>query len=167
MAQVTIQLTFDSAQETMAQVLTQLQGKAQAALTNEQVKASNVNTSSDVPSNPASKADAPTTAAPKADTPTTPAPKADAPTNPASKADAPSTATPKVDVHTDTPNSVAETEAPRVTKTEIRALATTLSKAVKREELKAIFAAFGCAKLSEIAETDYPKLKERLVAAND
>ena len=53
-----------------------------------------------------------------------------------------------------------------VSKTDVRAVATALSKAGKRAELSAIFAEFGGKKLSDIKEEDYPALMERLVAAN-
>ena len=54
----------------------------------------------------------------------------------------------------------------KVSKTDVRAVATALSKAGKREALSAIFAEFGGKKLSDIKEEDYPALMERLVAAN-
>lgn len=54
----------------------------------------------------------------------------------------------------------------KVSKTDVRAIATALSKSGKREELSAIFAEFGGKKLSDIKEADYPALMERLVAAN-
>ena len=57
-------------------------------------------------------------------------------------------------------------ESKKVSKTDVRAVATALSKAGKREELSAIFAEFGGKKLSDIKEEDYPALMERLVAAN-
>lgn len=57
-------------------------------------------------------------------------------------------------------------EPKKVSKTDVRAVATALSKAGKREELSAIFAEFGGKKLSDIKEEDYPALMERLVAAN-
>lgn len=57
-------------------------------------------------------------------------------------------------------------EPKKVSKTDVRAVATALSKAGKREELSAIFAEFGGKKLSDIKEEDYPTLMERLVAAN-
>jgi len=48
----------------------------------------------------------------------------------------------------------------------VRAAATVLSKAGKREELSAIFAKFGGKKLSDIKEEDYPALMKELEAAN-
>lgn len=54
----------------------------------------------------------------------------------------------------------------KVSKTDVRAIATALSKAGKREQLSAIFAEFGGKKLSDIKEEDYPALMEKLEAAN-
>lgn len=54
----------------------------------------------------------------------------------------------------------------KVSKTDVRAVATALSKAGKREALSAIFAEFGGKKLSDIKEEDYPTLMEKLEAAN-
>ena len=62
--------------------------------------------------------------------------------------------------------SPSEPSPKKVSKTDVRAVATALSKAGKREELSAIFAEFGGKKLSDIKEEDYPALMERLVAAN-
>lgn len=66
----------------------------------------------------------------------------------------------------------AETEAlaeeQKITKTDIRAVASKLSKAGKQEELAAIFAKFGCKKLSDFdsRQEDYPALMKELVKAN-
>lgn len=57
-------------------------------------------------------------------------------------------------------------EASAITKTEIRTIATSLSKAGKKAELKAVFNAFGATKLSDISETDYPMLKKKLEEIN-
>lgn len=57
-------------------------------------------------------------------------------------------------------------DAKKVSKTDVRAVATALSKAGKREALSAIFAEFGGKKLSDIKEEDYPALMEKLEAAN-
>lgn len=54
----------------------------------------------------------------------------------------------------------------KVSKTDVRAIATVLSKAGKRDQLSAIFAEFGGKKLSDIKEEDYPALMEKLEAAN-
>ena len=62
--------------------------------------------------------------------------------------------------------SPSEPSPKKVSKTDVRAVATALSKAGKREALSAIFAEFGGKKLSDIKEEDYPALMERLVAAN-
>ncbi len=62
--------------------------------------------------------------------------------------------------------SPSEGDAKKVSKTDVRAAATVLSKAGKREELSAIFAKFGGKKLSDIKEEDYPALMKELEAAN-
>lgn len=54
--------------------------------------------------------------------------------------------------------SPSEGDVKKVSKTDVRAAATVLSKAGKREELSAIFAKFGGKKLSDIKEEDYPAL---------
>lgn len=72
------------------------------------------------------------------------------------------------------PKSAAKSEeAPaseekKITKTDIRAVAAKLSKAGKQEELAAIFAKFGCKKLSDFdsRQEDYPALMKELVNAN-
>lgn len=53
-----------------------------------------------------------------------------------------------------------------VTKTDIRAIATAISKAGKKQELKAALESFGATKLSDVAEADYPFLKQKLEAIN-
>ena len=63
------------------------------------------------------------------------------------------------------PEAPAETQK-QVTKTDIRAIATAVSKAGKKAELKAALEAFGATKLSDVNEADYPALKERLEAIN-
>lgn len=60
----------------------------------------------------------------------------------------------------------ASAPAATVTKTDIRAIATAISKAGKKTELKAALEAFGATKLSDVSEADYPALKERLEAIN-
>lgn len=62
--------------------------------------------------------------------------------------------------------SPSEPEPRKVSKTDVRAVATALSKAGKRDKLSAIFAEFGGKKLSDIKEEDYPALMEKLEAAN-
>lgn len=66
-----------------------------------------------------------------------------------------------------------EAEAPKIedkpiTKTGIRAVALTLSKAGKQKELADIFAKFGCKKLSDFDSRteDYPALMKELVSVN-
>ena len=53
-----------------------------------------------------------------------------------------------------------------VTKTDIRAIATAISKAGKKAELKAALESFGATKLSDVKEDDYPALKAKLEAIN-
>lgn len=62
--------------------------------------------------------------------------------------------------------SPSEGDVKKVSKTDVRAAATVLSKAGKREELSAIFVKFGGKKLSDIKEEDYPALMKELEAAN-
>ncbi len=66
------------------------------------------------------------------------------------------------------PDPVPETPKtdPAVTKTDIRAIATAISKAGKKAELKAALEAFGATKLSDVKEADYPALKKKLEAIN-
>lgn len=59
-----------------------------------------------------------------------------------------------------------KTEAPKITKTDLRAVALKLSKNGKAEELAKIFEEFGASNLSSIKEADYPAVMERLVAVN-
>lgn len=64
------------------------------------------------------------------------------------------------------PEPEAEPETVKApSKTDIRAMATALSKKDKAK-LKEIFAAFNATKLSDIPENEYPALMEKLVAAN-
>ena len=66
----------------------------------------------------------------------------------------------------DIPDEAAVIGSGTVTKTDVRAVATALSKSGKRAELQAIFKELGGSKLSDIKEADYPALMEKLVAAN-
>lgn len=66
----------------------------------------------------------------------------------------------------DKPGAASSESGRKVSKTDVRAVATALSKAGKREQLSAIFAEFGGKKLSDIKEEDYPALMEKLEAAN-
>lgn len=68
----------------------------------------------------------------------------------------------------ETPKAEESKPAPvaTVAKTDIRAIATAISKAGKKTELKAALEAFGATKLSDMSEADYPALKERLEAIN-
>lgn len=67
---------------------------------------------------------------------------------------------------TDSSESDPAPEEKPVTKTDVRAMATALTKAGKRDTLKAIFKKLGAEKLSDIQEKDYPALMRELVAAN-
>lgn len=73
---------------------------------------------------------------------------------------------PKTSVESEPQDEPAPKKSAAPTKTDVRAVATALSKAGKRDELQAIFAEFGGKKLSDIQEDDYPALMEKLVAAN-
>lgn len=66
------------------------------------------------------------------------------------------------------PEETATAEAPTekpISKTDIRATATALSK-TNKPALKAIFDSFGVAKLSDIPEDKYPELMRKMVEAN-
>lgn len=70
------------------------------------------------------------------------------------------------------PETAVQPEAPeekKITKTDIRAVASKLAKAGKQETLAAIFAKFGCKKLSDFdsRQEDYPALMRELVSANE
>lgn len=143
MAQVKIEITFDPSKETLAQAIAGLQG-------------GNVTAAAEKPT---------TTAKAKAEKPTAdPAPasigKAEATTE--------ATAAKETEASTSaaTGNTKPEPEEKPVSKTDVRAVATALSKAGKRDELKAAFAKFGGSKLSDIKESDYPALMRELVSIN-
>ena len=57
-------------------------------------------------------------------------------------------------------------EEPKISKTDLRAVALKLSKAGKADELAKIFADFGAQNLSSIKEADYPAVMERLVSVD-
>ncbi len=87
----------------------------------------------------------------------------------AAETKAPETTEPSAPADTDetaAESTSADEETKKVTKTDVRAAATALSKANKRAELKAIFTKFGGTKLSDMKEEDYPALLKELVAAN-
>lgn len=69
----------------------------------------------------------------------------------------------KTPAKTETP-----TEEQNITETDVRAVAMKLSKAGKQAELAAIFAKFGCKKLSDFKKCpeNYPALMKELVSAN-
>lgn len=66
------------------------------------------------------------------------------------------------------PDSKHEPKEKQITKTDIRAVAAKLSRAGKQDVLAAVFAKFGCKKLSDFdgRTEDYPALMKELVAAN-
>lgn len=104
-------------------------------------------------------------------------------TNKTGEAKAPKTAATKPEAEADTPvvtegeqmslfdtvpEETATAEAPTekpISKTDIRATATALSK-TNKPALKAIFDSFGVAKLSDIPEDKYPELMRKMVEAN-
>lgn len=152
MAQIKIEITYDPSKETLEQAVSSLTPKARPTeLARPESEQQGASAAATTGSKPAEPTGGPTPAA----TAKTSAPAktegkaASAAADDSSHASHPSDATPK-----------------KVSKTDVRAIATALSKAGKREELAAIFAEFGGKKLSDIKEEDYPALMERLVAAN-
>ena len=144
MAQIKIEVTFNTNEETLDQALAKLLGQASAQ---------------DAPTAPAKKpakqkTDAPATAQPdpQSEAAPDPQPETEVKTDPVSEETA--------------PDSAPAPEEKLVSKTDVRAVATALTKAGKREALKAIFKKFGGEKLSDIQEADYPALMRELVAAN-
>lgn len=69
---------------------------------------------------------------------------------------------------TPAPEAPVKNEEQKITETDVRAVAMKLSKAGKQAELAAIFAKFGCKKLSDFKKCpeNYPALMEELVKAN-
>ena len=57
-------------------------------------------------------------------------------------------------------------EGPKISKTDVRAVALKLSKAGKQDVLKEIFTKYGGSKLSDISEENYSALMKDLEAAN-
>lgn len=143
MAQVKIEITFDPSKETLAQAIAGLQG-------------GNVTAAAEKPT---------TTAKSKVEKPAPdPAP---APTGKAeAAAETPAAKEPEASASATTGDKKPEPEEKPVSKTDVRAVATALSKAGKRDELKAAFAKFGGSKLSDIKESDYPALMRELVSLN-
>ena len=146
MAQIKIEVTFNTNEETLDQALAKLLSQtpvqdAPAAPTKKPAK---------------QKTDAPATAQPDPQPDAAPDPQPEAETevktDPASEETA--------------PDSAPAPEEKPVSKTDVRAVATALTKAGKRDTLKAIFKKFGGEKLSDIQEADYPALMRELVAAN-
>ncbi|MBQ3330836.1 MAG: hypothetical protein IJG87_06625 [Ruminococcus sp.] len=56
-------------------------------------------------------------------------------------------------------------EAPKISKTDVKAVCLKLSKEGKQDALKAAFAKFGAKKLTEVQESDYPALMKELANA--
>ena len=146
MAQIKIEVTFNTNEETLDQALAKLLSQTPVQ---------------DAPATPTKKS-----AKQKTDAPATvqPDPQPDAAPDPQSEAE--------TEVKTDpaseetAPDAAPAPEEKPVSKTDVRAVATALTKAGKRDTLKAIFKKFGGEKLSDIQEADYPALMRELVAAN-
>lgn len=140
MAQIKIEITFNTNEETLDQALAKLLSQqtgqdVPTALAKKQTK---------------TKQDAPAASQPEPEAAPAPETETEVKTDPASEENAPDSAP----------------EEKPVSKTDVRAVATALTKAGKRDALKAIFKKFGGEKLSDIQEADYPALMRELVAAN-
>lgn len=145
MAQIKIEITYDPSTETLEQAVSSLVPKASASA----VTSSKPETTPTA--KPENKPAGPTPAATGETAATAPTEGETATTGASGQPAA----------------SLSETKPERkVSKTDVRAIATALSKAGKREQLSAIFAEFGGKKLSDIKEEDYPALMEKLEAAN-
>lgn len=146
MAQIKIEVTFNTNEETLDQALAKLLSQTPVQ---------------DAPATPTKKS-----AKQKTDAPATvqPDPQPDAAPDPQPEVE--------TEVKTDpaseetAPDATPAPEEKPVSKTDVRAVATALTKAGKRDALKAIFKKFGGEKLSDIQEADYPALMRELVAAN-
>ena len=141
MAQIKIEITFDPVKETLEQALAGLMANPKPAAANRPAAVEN---KTDKPA----KADKP-----KSDSSESPDPEPQAEAAPQAAEE------PK-------PEAAAVPEEKPVSKTDVRAIATALSKAGKRDVLAGIFAKFGSKNLSGIKESDYPALMKELVAAN-
>lgn len=151
MAQVKIEITFDPSKETLAQAISALTPQANIDV-NSLGEAVTQEALSRIDKANKTKAEKPTT---------DPAPV------PADKAEAATKNTASVEDQDDADRAAAgDPEEKPVSKTDVRAVATALSKAGKRDELKAAFAKFGGSKLSDIKESDYPALMRELVSIN-
>lgn len=154
MAQIKIEVTFNTNEETLDQALAKLlsQTPVQDATATPTKKSAK------------QKTDAPATVQPDPQPDAAPDPQPDAAPDPQSEAE--------TEVKTDpaseetAPDATPAPEEKPVSKTDVRAVATALTKAGKRDTLKAIFKKFGGEKLSDIQEADYPALMRELVAAN-
>lgn len=149
MAQIKIEITYDPSTETLAQAVSSLVPKASASA---------------VMGGQLEKTPAPTAKPESKDKPAGPTTAATGET----AATAPTEGKAATGAANDQPDASHSDPKPekKVSKTDVRAIATALSKAGKREQLSAIFAEFGGKKLSDIKEEDYPALMEKLEAAN-
>lgn len=150
MAQIKIEITYDPSTETLAQAVSSLVPKAAAST------AAVTGKNPEAPATPKSRPAATAAAEPES------TPKSVAEPEPKTE----TAAEPKGASAAATTGSKPEGEPKTVSKTDVRAVATALSKAGKRDKLSAIFAEFGGKKLSDIKEEDYPALMEKLEAAN-
>lgn len=146
MAQIKIEITFNTNEETLDQALAKLLSQQ---------------TGQDVPTALAKKQ-----TKTKQDAPAASQPEPEAAPAPENAPEPEATPETETDVKAEpAPEAPAPEEKP-VSKTDVRAVATALTKAGKRETLKVIFKKFGGEKLSDIKEADYPALMRELVAAN-
>ncbi len=139
MAQVKIEITFDPSKETLAQAIAGLQGGNITAAAEKPAATTKANAEKPVKD---------------------PAPAS------AEKTEAPAAKETEASASATTGSTKPDPEEKPVSKTDVRAVATALSKAGKRDELKAAFAKFGGSKLSDIKESDYPALMRELVSIN-
>lgn len=146
MAQIKIEITYDPSTETLEQAVSSLVPKASASTALPASKPAAKTESEDKPKGPTPAATAETAA-----------------TAATGNTAASDTASGQPDASPSEPEPKPEK---KVSKTDVRAVATALSKAGKREQLSKIFAEFGGKKLSDIKEEDYPALMEKLEAAN-
>lgn len=149
MAQIKIEITYDPSTETLEQAVSSLVPRAIASAavtapaTTDKPKPESTPKAEDKPASPTSASTDETSAPAETEGPAA------------------------TETASDQPSASPSDPPPRkVSKTDVRAAATALSKAGKREQLSAIFAEFGGKKLSDIKEEDYPALMEKLEAAN-
>lgn len=154
MAQIKIEIIFNTNEETLDQALANLLSQvptqgAPVAPTKKSVK---------------QKTGTPATVQPEPQLDAAPDPQPEVETE--VKTDPASDESTAVDPAPGGPAADPAPEEKPVSKTDVRAVATALTKAGKRETLKVIFKKFGGEKLSDIKEADYPALMRELVAAN-